>query len=124
MFFLQIIKKYVYTIDIHNDISILESVMSVKTANVIARVEPEIKVQAEEILNKLGIPVSVVINALYHQIIYTNGIPFFIGLPKSVNADLMSEKEFNDRLIIADKEIENNECVPLSKLTEEIIKDK
>jgi hypothetical protein len=36
----------------------------------------------------------------------------------------MSEKEFNDRLIIADKEIENNECVPLSKLTEEIIKDK
>ena len=76
MFFLQIIKKYVYTIDIHNDISILESVMSVKTANVIARVEPEIKVQAEEILNKLGIPVSVVINALYHQIIYTNGIPF------------------------------------------------
>ncbi len=50
--------------------------MAVKTANVIARVEPEIKVQAEEILNKLGIPVSVVINALYHQIIYTNGIPF------------------------------------------------
>jgi addiction module RelB/DinJ family antitoxin len=98
--------------------------MAVKTANVIARVEPEIKVQAEEILNKLGIPVSVVINALYHQIIYTNGIPFFIGLPKSVNADLMSEKEFNDRLIIADKEIDNNECVPLSKLTEEIIKDK
>ena len=98
--------------------------MAVKTANVIARVEPEIKVQAEEILNKLGIPVSVVINALYHKIIYTNGIPFFIGLPKSGNADLMSEKEFNDRLIIADKEIENNECVPLSKLTEEIIKDK
>lgn len=33
--------------------------MATKSANILARVEPEVKEQAEEILSKLGIPVSV-----------------------------------------------------------------
>ena len=40
-----------------------------KSSNVMARVEPEIKEQAEGILAQLGLPVSVVINSLYRQII-------------------------------------------------------
>ena len=43
--------------------------MATKTANVLARVEPDVKQQAEEIMSQLGIPVSVVINMLYKQII-------------------------------------------------------
>ncbi len=39
--------------------------MATKSANVLARVEPEVKEQAEAILSKLGIPASVAINALY-----------------------------------------------------------
>ena len=42
--------------------------MAAKTANVMARVEPSVKEQAEEIMDMLGIPVSVVINTLYKQI--------------------------------------------------------
>lgn len=38
--------------------------MATKSANVLARVEPEVKEQAESILSKLGIPASVVINML------------------------------------------------------------
>ena len=45
--------------------------MATKSANILARVEPEVKEQAEEILSKLGIPASVVINMLYKQIIMT-----------------------------------------------------
>lgn len=50
--------------------------MASKSANVTARVEPEIKEQAESIMNQIGVPVSVVINMLYKQIIMTQGIPF------------------------------------------------
>ena len=50
--------------------------MATKTANVLARVEPEVKQQAEEIMSHLGIPVSVVINMLYKQIIMKKVIPF------------------------------------------------
>ena len=58
--------------------------MATKSANVVARVEPDIKTKAEAILANLGVPASVVINALYHQIIYTNGLPFSITLPPNV----------------------------------------
>lgn len=55
--------------------------MAIKTANVLARVEPEIKEKAETIMSKLGVPVSVVINMLYKQIIMTKSIPFPLSLP-------------------------------------------
>ena len=40
-----------------------------KNATVSARIDEDVKNQAEDILRQLGIPVSVVINTLYHQII-------------------------------------------------------
>ncbi|MBQ9327766.1 MAG: type II toxin-antitoxin system RelB/DinJ family antitoxin [Solobacterium sp.] len=52
-----------------------------KNATVSVRVDQSIKQEAESILSSLGIPVSVVIDALYHQIIYTKSIPFSISLP-------------------------------------------
>ena len=54
--------------------------MAAKTANVLARVEPEVKEQAENILGQLGIPASVAINMLYKQIIITQGLPFSLNL--------------------------------------------
>ena len=41
--------------------------MAAKTANVLARVEPDVKEQAEAIMAKLGVPASTVINMLYKQ---------------------------------------------------------
>lgn len=55
--------------------------MATKTANVLARVEPDVKEQAESIMAQLGIPASVVINMLYKQIIMTKGIPFSLSVP-------------------------------------------
>lgn len=70
--------------------------MATKSANVLARVEPEVKEQAEEILSKLGVPASVVINMLYKQIILTKSIPFSLSLPKEPAAlDSMTTEEFN-----------------------------
>ena len=55
--------------------------MATKTANVLARVEPDVKVQAEAIMEKLGVPASTVINMLYKQIIMTRSIPFSLSIP-------------------------------------------
>ena len=54
-----------------------------KTATVSARIDEDVKDQAEDIMRQLGIPVSVVINTLYHQIINKNGIPFTLTLSDS-----------------------------------------
>lgn len=70
--------------------------MAIKSANILARVEPEVKEQAEEILSKLGVPASVVINMLYKQIIMTKSIPFSLSLPKEpTTLDSMTTEEFN-----------------------------
>lgn len=66
--------------------------MAAKTANVLARVEPEIKAQAEDIMSQLGVPASVVINMLYKQIILTKSIPFPLSLPTV--RDTMDEEAF------------------------------
>lgn len=70
--------------------------MAIKTANVLARVEPEIKEKAEAIMSKLGVPASVVINMLYKQIIMTKSIPFSLSLPAAPTArDEMDTAAFN-----------------------------
>lgn len=55
--------------------------MASKTANLYARIEPNVKEQAESILSALGIPVSNAINMFYKQIILHRGIPFDVKLP-------------------------------------------
>lgn len=59
-----------------------------KTANLYARIEPEIKNQAESILDALGIPVSNAINMFYKQIILQRGIPFEVKLPANPVPDM------------------------------------
>ena len=60
--------------------------MATKTANVTARIQPNIKEQAEAILDRLGIPVSVFIDMTYRQVIMRDGVPFSLDIPdKLVN---------------------------------------
>lgn len=54
-----------------------------KSANLYARIEPEIKEQAEAILNALGIPASNAITMFYKQVILQRGLPFAVKLPES-----------------------------------------
>ena len=69
--------------------------MATKTANVVARVQPEIKEQAEAVLDKLGLPVSVLIDTLYRQIIMTGGIPYSLSVPTIPTLDSMSREQFD-----------------------------
>lgn len=54
-----------------------------RTSNVFARVEPEIKEQAEDVLNKLGISMSNAVGMFLRQIVIQRGIPFELKLPSN-----------------------------------------
>ncbi len=53
-----------------------------KSANLYARIEPEVKEQAEAILNALGISASNAITMFYKQVILQRGLPFEVKLPE------------------------------------------
>lgn len=54
-----------------------------RTTSVFARVEPEIKEQAEKVLEQLGIPMSNAIGLFLRQVVLLRGIPFDVKLPQS-----------------------------------------
>ena len=67
-----------------------------KTATVLARMDPELKKQAETILDRLGIPASLLINMLYNQIVLTKGIPFKISVPDNAGEYNIETGEFTE----------------------------
>ncbi len=69
--------------------------MATKTANVTARIQPEIKEKAEEVLDKIGLPVSVLIDTLYRQIIMTGGVPYSLTVPSLPTRNTMTDAQFN-----------------------------
>lgn len=72
-----------------------------KSATLNIRVNPTVKQRAEDVLSRLGIPMSTAIDMYLNQISLTGGIPFAVALPKapqSVNADLMSTDEIHAKL--------------------------
>jgi DNA-damage-inducible protein J len=89
-------------------------IMSAKSANIIARVEPEIKEQAESIMEQLGLSASGVINMLYRQIILRRGLPFAVIIPPAPpTMDAMTHEEFDSMLAEGLKQAESGEGVEL-----------
>lgn len=69
--------------------------MATKSATVTARVQPEIKQQAEAVLERIGLPVSVLIDTLYRQIIMTGGVPYSLSVPKLPTRDDITAEQFD-----------------------------
>jgi len=61
-----------------------------KTATTHARLTPEIKKEAEDILNKLGISISAAYEMFYRQIIAYDGLPFELRIPNKKTLDAMN----------------------------------
>ncbi len=82
-----------------------------RTANVFARVEPEIKEQAENVLNQLGIPMSNAVGMFLRQIVIQRGIPFEIKLPakRPLVMDEITREQFDAELLKGLNEIENGQ---------------
>lgn len=72
-----------------------------KSATLNLRVNSTVKHRAEDVLKRLGIPMSTAIDMYLNQISLTGGIPFAVTLPKapaSINADVMSVDELHAKL--------------------------
>lgn len=92
-----------------------------KDATVSARVEYGVKTEAESILQKLGIPVSVVINYLYRQIIFRNGVPFSLTVPAQPKTlDAMTDAELNAKLSHSYEQARAGEGCPFAEVFDEL----
>lgn len=90
--------------------------MAAKTANVTARIQPNIKEQAEAILERLGIPVSVFIDMTYRQVIMRDGVPFSLDIPdKLPTRDSITEAEFNTMMQTGLEQAKMNDSVSVDE---------
>ena len=72
-----------------------------KSTTLNLRVNPTTKKSAEDVLSRLGIPMSTAIDMYLKQITLTGGIPFRVSLPQAPNAihaDLMTTAEIHTKL--------------------------
>ena len=70
------------------------------TSAVYARIDTDLKKNAEEILSQLGISPSGAIQMLYSQIVLHNGIPFDLRIPdkKPLSVADMTKEQFDAEL--------------------------
>lgn len=99
--------------------------MAAKSENHYARIEPEVKEQAEGILSALGIPASNAINMFYKQIILHRGLPFEVKIPSARPLDMsnLSEEQINEELEKGYADMKAGRTKPASKIFEDIRKD-
>lgn len=87
--------------------------MAARSANVNVRVEPDVKRQAEDILEKLGVSASTFINMTYRQVIMKRGIPFSVELPSGIKTlDTMTDAEFDEMMQTGLEQAKKGESVP------------
>lgn len=96
-----------------------------KSANLYARIEPNLKEQAESILAALGIPASNAITMFYKQIILQRGIPFDVKIPATYPLDVstLTNEQLNAELEKGFVDIVAGRTRPATKVFEDIRKD-
>ena len=94
-----------------------------KSANLYARIEPNVKSEAEAILSQLGIPASNAINMFYKQIILQGGLPFDVKLPaRPIDVGNMTQEEFNAEIQKGLDDIANGRVKPAAEVFSDIRK--
>ena len=92
-----------------------------KSANVNVRIQENIKQQAEQILETIGVPRATAIDMFYRQIILNKGIPFSLTIPKSLPAqDDMDEKTFNVLMAKGYDQTAQSDSYPIDDVFEEL----
>lgn len=69
-----------------------------KTATIQARIDPDVKSKAQDILNKLNISMSEAISLFLTQVALNRGIPFDIRIPNDLTAETLEKSEENGDL--------------------------
>ncbi len=69
-----------------------------KTEMIRARVEPELKNQAEAIFSKLGLSSTEAITLFYKQVSLNQGLPFLVKLPNAETLEILREARSGEEL--------------------------
>ena len=86
------------------------------TSAVYARIDTNLKDNAESILSQLGIPVSVFIDMAYRQVILRDGIPFSLDLATQLpTRDALSRDEFDAMMQTGLDQARRGESSPLNE---------
>lgn len=92
-----------------------------KSANLYARIEPEVKEQAEAILNALGIPASNAITMFYKQVILQRGLPFDVKLPEHpLDVSRMTVEQIDNELEKGYAQMNAGQSVPAKQAFDDI----
>ncbi len=96
-----------------------------RTSSIYARVEPELKDQAESVLNQLGIPMSNAVSMFLKQIVIQQGIPFEMKLTatKPIAMGVLTKEEFDNEIAKGIKSIEQGRLYSAESVDEELKKE-
>ena len=92
-----------------------------KSANLYARIEPEVKEQAEAILSALGIPASNAITMFYKQVIVQRGLPFEVKLPElPLDISRMTAEQLDTELEKGYAQMKAGQTIPAKQAFDEL----
>lgn len=96
-----------------------------RTSNIYVRVEPNIKEQAEAVLDQLGIPMSNAVSIFLRQVIMQNGLPFDVKIPiqKPLTLPDLSPNEFDREMLKAHSDFESGRIYSLEDVTNALEKE-
>jgi DNA-damage-inducible protein J len=70
-----------------------------KSVSIHARIEPELKEEAEAILKELGLNATQAITLFYQQIRLSRGIPFVLRIPNEITRQTLEETDAGKNLV-------------------------
>ena len=96
-----------------------------RTANVFARVEPEIKEQAEQVLDRLGIPMSNAVGMFLRQVVLQKGIPFEVKLPSEtpLSCESLTKEQFDAEIEKGMEDIREGRTYTATEIEAEMKRD-
>ena len=69
-----------------------------KTETIRARVEPDLKMQAERVLRELGLSATEAITLFYKQVVLRQGVPFDVSIPNAATVEALRQAREPDEL--------------------------
>ena len=95
-----------------------------KTANMYARIEPDLKSQAETILAALGISASNAITMFYKQIVLQKGLPFEVKLPEHpLDISRMTTEQLDTELEKSYEDAQAGRTIPMAQVFANVRKE-
>ncbi len=96
-----------------------------RSSSIYARIEPELKEQAESVLEQLGIPMSNAIGLFLRQVVLQRGIPFEMKLPQKqpVSIGALTDEQFNTELEKGFAELAAGRVVSAESVAERMHRD-